>query len=320
VLAGVLLGACGGSAAGPDAPPAPPDAASFDAGPDAAWGACGPVQVPGGSDNPGFGLPTDGSGACQTLAAWLDEETPTTLDLSCLGTPSDDEPTGVAVSLQVSVVDFQNDDALGAATVAGFVGADPSDAFDSAIANGSGQAQLMAPSGLGRHGYRIAAADYLETYELNRLLGPAQAAQSIEVNAVSFGSAAALAALVGVSRTPQTGATLVTLRDCSGHPISGAIATVSTTSGAVSHAAGGQTFYIAASSGLPVRNSTLATTSARGQASVIELAPNATAYVQLWGIPPVAEVADRELVLIAEQRVPVGEDTFALAGLGPRRD
>jgi len=101
------------------------------------------------------------------------------------------------------------------------------------------------------------------------------------------------------------------------------IATVSSTSGANNTAPtfleGVDTYYFSASVGLPVRHSQQAASSKDGLFMAIEMQPNPTAYVQVWGYKTAADVTSDNLTLIAELRTQVIAETVITGSYEPLR-
>jgi hypothetical protein len=146
------------------------------------------------------------------------------------------------------------------------------------------------------------------------------AAQTLgSIDSISQGTAAALSAFIGKARTPGTGVLAGAVRDCMGRELSNFIATVSSTPGTVTHLPGADTYYFDAMSGFPARHSVRASGSGNGLFMVIEMAPTATAYVQVWGYPTQADLDGDQLKLIAELQAPVIADTVITGTYEPLR-
>ncbi|MEZ4365886.1 MAG: hypothetical protein R2939_06315 [Kofleriaceae bacterium] len=307
------------------------DAASVDAGDETP---CGRLVIPGGDGtNPGFIKPRldgddedtrPGDGECILVQAWSEsgdvftEQTP---DLSCLNTASTDTPTTVEVTLTSRVADFQSGDDVPDATVTVFDGVDINGTpVETATSGAGGAITFTIPAGRERFGFKRVADDYLDTLLLNQYLQPTNPTQSISViQQVSNGTAAALPGLVGITRTPGKGILAGTIRDCAGNELSGVIATVSTTSGTVSHVGGTRTYYFS-QSGLPVRNTVEIATTENGLFAALEIDPTATAYVQMWGVLSQADLEAGTVTLIGELEVPVVGDVVITGSYEPLRN
>jgi hypothetical protein len=146
------------------------------------------------------------------------------------------------------------------------------------------------------------------------------AMQSVgSIQSVSKTTAQTLTALIGVSRTAGTGVLAGAMRDCQDREVSNFIATVSTTSGTVTHAAGADTYYFSPTVGLPVRHSQQKHGSKNGLFMIIELQPAPTAYVQVWGYKTAADMASDTKTLIAELQTNVIADTVITGSYEPLR-
>ena len=88
-LLATAVGACGGGDGDDDSTATP----------------CGRFVIPGGEANPGFAKALDDEDNCILVQAW-DDEVAATVDLSCLGTATDDEATSVPITLTTTVTDF----------------------------------------------------------------------------------------------------------------------------------------------------------------------------------------------------------------------
>lgn len=241
-------------------------------------------------------------------------------DLSCLGTPANDPPTTVAVALSTIVRDFQSDNLVGGAQVIAFRGQNLGDVFDTQTADQNAAVTITIPVGVTRFGYKMTSDSALDTLLLNQKVDPDTAMQTeSSIKSVSKTTAQTLPALIGVSRTPGTGVLAGAIRDCQDREISNFIATVSTTQGTVTHAAGSDTYYFSPTVGLPVRHSQQKHGSKNGLFMVIELQPAPTAYVQVWGYLTAADVASDTKTLIAELQTDVVADTVITGSYEPLR-
>lgn len=266
--------------------------------------------------NPGFIIPAE------ETKGWNDG-TEVAADWSCLNTPTDDEATTVEITLTGVLNDFQdNDDEIRDATVTVFQGIDYNNADDefgpTAV---DGAYTLTLPVGGTRWGFKVSADDYMDTFLLNQYFEPGTAAQSLNISAISQGLATALPAFIGINRTPGSGVLAGAIRDCAGNEVSGAIATVSSTSGTPTHLDGAATFYLQDSTSLPVKHDVLAATDSSGIFAVFELPVTATAYLQIWGFTDAADVAQGEagLTLLSELASPVVADTVITGSYVPLR-
>lgn len=248
-------------------------------------------------------------------------------DLSCLNMPSADMATTAEITVNSTVTDFQSGNANPGVAVTVFANQDVSSPFGAAaMSDDSGDVTVTIPSGTRRFGYKMVdASDSLDTLLLNQVLSdPTTTPQTVsDIQIVSKATAATLPALIGVSRTEGTGVLAGAVRDCAGFEISNFIATVSSTSGAGNTAPtfldGVDTYYFSASVGLPVRHSQQAASSRDGLFMAIEMQPNPTAYVQVWGYPTAADVTSDNLTLIAELRTSVIAETVITGSYEPLR-
>jgi hypothetical protein len=248
-------------------------------------------------------------------------------DLSCLGTPSSDAATTAAITINTKVTDFQSGNANPGVTVTVFANQDAGTPFGAAAtSDDTGALTTTIPAGTKRFGYKMVdTSDSLDTLLLNQVLTDATTTpQTVsDIQIVSKATAATLPALIGVSRTEGTGVLAGAVRDCAGFEISNFIATVSSTSGANNTAPtfleGVDTYYFSASVGLPVRHSQQAASSKDGLFMAIEMQPNPTAYVQVWGYKTAADVTADNLSLIAELKTQVIAETVITGSYEPLR-
>jgi hypothetical protein len=267
--------------------------------------------------NPGFILPTAGTQAYdnRTLVG--------PADWSCLGTPTDDAPTAVEITLSGLLTDFQNsDNEINAGTISAFRGIDYQNPVDTdGPTDLTGAYSLTLPTGTTRWGFKLSAPDYMDTFLLNQYFDPNQAEQSQNISGISNSVATALPAIIGLRRTDGTGVLAGAMRDCSGHEVAGAIATVSATAGEQDHLTGAQTYYLTSNNSLPARHDQLAHTDTNGLFAVFELPVTAATYIQVWGFPTDADVTGShdDLTLLAELRSPVVGDTVITGSFEPLR-
>lgn len=241
-------------------------------------------------------------------------------DLSCLNTPASDQPTTVAVAVSTVVRDFQSDNLVPGSTVTAFRGQNISDVFDTETSDDTAALTITIPTGVTRFGYKMTSDNSLDTLLLNQTVEPNNPTQTEpSIKSVSKTTAQTLPALIGVSRMPGTGVLAGAIRDCQNREISNFIATVSTTKGAVSFAAGADTYYFSPTVGLPVRHSQQKHGSKNGLFMVIELQPTATVYVQVWGYKDAADMGTDTKTLIAELQTNVLADTVITGAYEPLR-
>lgn len=241
-------------------------------------------------------------------------------DLTCLGTPSADAATTVAVALTTRVDDFQSGNAVPNTVVTVFPNQSSTQVFDTQTADADAMLTVTIPVGTKRFGYKMTNANALDTFLFNQTVAPDQATQTLtHIQSVSTATAQTLPALIGVSRTAGTGVLAGALRDCGNHEISNFIATVSSTPSTATHIAGASTYYFSSTVGLPVRHSQQAASSKDGLFMAIELPPQQVAYVQMWGFKSDADVTADQLSLIAELAVPVIADTVVTGSFEPLR-
>jgi hypothetical protein len=269
-----------------------------------------------GDTNPGFSTP-----CAATTFAENDVDSGQAADWSCLGTPTDDTPTTVEITLTGVLNDFQNNDnEINEATVEVFPGIDHADVLDTfGPTDNTGAYTLTLPAGETRYGFKLTAPDYEPTFLLNQNFEPGTAAQTLNISGISTGIATALPAIIGLVRTEGTGILAGAMRDCQEREVVNAVATVSTTSGSVSHLDGALTYYLDAGAGLPVRNEELIHTDANGIFAIFELPVTASAYIQVWGFVDDADLADGEMTLLAELEAPVVADTVITGSIEPAR-
>jgi hypothetical protein len=309
----VLLALCGCTEHGMSPPDAPLDA--FVVPHDGFDGGFRPIDA-AMTGNPGFAEPA------QIIAAWTETSPGTfqaaTLDLSCLGVMRNDAATTVAVTVTATLHDFQSGNAVPNAMVAAFAGTAIASTLATGTANGSGVAMMTMPVGTRRFGYRVTEANSRPTVHFDKLLAPATAAQAVTLRLLSNATAQTLPALIGISATPNLTIELGTLRDCQGHTISSAIATISTVSGFASHLGGVDTYYISETVGLPVRHTQLTSTTKNGQFMVIEVPPTTAAFIQVWGFQSATDQMSHKLTMLAELAVPVPAASAMFTDHDPR--
>ncbi|MFN0249023.1 MAG: hypothetical protein ACKV2T_19210 [Kofleriaceae bacterium] len=248
-------------------------------------------------------------------------------NMACLNTPSADVATTAEITINTQVSDFQSGNANPGVSVTVFANQDVNQPFGAAaMSDDSGNLTTTIPAGTRRFGYKMVdTSDSLDTLLLNQILeDETTTPQTVsDIQIVSKATAATLPALIGVSRTEGTGVLAGAMRDCDGFEVSNFIATVSSTSGAGNTAPtfldGVDTYYFSASVGLPVRHSQQAASSRDGLFMAIEMQPNPTAYVQVWGYKTAADVTADNLSLIAELRTSVIAETVITGSYEPLR-
>ena len=268
-------------------------------------------------ENPGFATPDAVTNAHTKEGAVWTEVGPANWD--CLNTASDDAPSSVEIAISGIVRDFQNeDDVIADAMVAVYDGNDiTGSAIAEAVSEADGTYTLTLPTGTERVAYKTVAEDYLPTYLLNQYYDPDTEDQSEELEPISVSLANTLTAFINKERTLGLGVLAGAIRDCDGHEVSGAIATVSATRAEPDHVTGAETYYFSGGSrSLPVRLSQRAYTNEDGLFMVIELPTSSTdVYLQVWGFLPDQDPASDELTLIAELGMPVIGDTVISASM-----
>ena len=283
--------------------------------PDAAAAA----DAPAAGGNSGFITPTLPATAYHFENNMWTEVGPA--DFDCLGAPSEDMASTVDITVTGAVTDFQTANPVPEATVEVFAGVDIGNALAMTTADAEGLYEITLPTGQTRVGFKIGAANALDTYLVNQYFEPGAAAQEEPQRSVSRLTADVLPALVGVTRTPGLGILAGAVRDCAENEVANVIATVSSVQSMPEHLDGAQTFYFSAGTGgsLPVGHDTAPQTKADGLFVVIELPANPDAYLQVWGFTSAQDPATDELTLLAEIPVPVVGDSVITASLDPLR-
>lgn len=283
--------------------------------------ACGGDDAPPpceslGDVNPGFSTP-----CAATTYAENEVDSGEPADWSCLGTPTDDVPTAVEITLTGVLNDFQNNSTeINGGTVEVFPGIDHGNVLDmDGPTDNTGAYTLTLPAGHTRFGFKLTADDYEPTFLLNQYFDPNTAAQNLNISGISTGIATALPAIIGLVRTEGTGILAGAIRDCQEREVVNAVATVSSTRGSPDHLDGALTYYLDAGAGLPVRNEELIHTDTNGIFAVFELPVAGEAYIQVWGFVDDADLADGEMTLLAELPAPVVADTVITGSIEPLR-
>jgi hypothetical protein len=242
-------------------------------------------------------------------------------ELGCLNMASTDQATTPdKIMLTTTVKDFQNGDPVPNAMVTAFNGIEIDRPFDTKTADSMAKVTIDIPKGTKRFGFKMKAQGSLDTLLLNQIVDPGMATQTTDsIDIISNGTATTLPVLIGKQRTPGTGVLAGAVRDCQGRAMSNFIATVSSTKSTVTHLEGALSYYFDAASGLPVRHTVIGSGSPNGLFMVIEMAPTAMAYVQVWGYPTDADLAADRLTLISELQAPVIADTVITGSYAPLR-
>lgn len=266
--------------------------------------------------NPGFICPTE------TATAWTEDngawQEVGPADFSCLNTPSDDVSTSVDVTITGQARDFQSGNPVADPAIDIFPGVDFANVLDSTVGDGDGNYEVVLPVGQTRIGYKISAADYLDTYLLNQTFTSDNPAQTRNIDAVSVTTANLLPAIIGIQRTTGTGVLAGAFRDCNGDAVKGVIATVSSAAGSHDHVDGAQSYYF--NIGLPANHAVIQATNSDGLFVVLEMSPAPTAYLQIWGFTATQDPASDPLTLLAEIPSPVVADSVITASVEPLRN
>ncbi|HUH04457.1 MAG TPA: carboxypeptidase-like regulatory domain-containing protein [Kofleriaceae bacterium] len=251
-------------------------------------------------------------------------------NFGCLNTATDDTATTLEVTLTGTVEDFQTGNAVPGATVTIFDDVEVSNPFATVTSDENGDYTATIPAGTTRFGFKMVAEGQMETLLLNQYLDPNTAAQSLTIGSVSELTANALPAFIGVTRTAGRGVLAGAMRDCDNNEVGGAIATVSSVSGSPEHLDATECteekpctssyYFSAGSTSLPVRHSQQAHTNFDGLFMTIELPPNPTSYLQVWGFTGDQDPASDDLTLLAEIASPVLADVMVTFSLEPLRN
>jgi hypothetical protein len=228
-------------------------------------------------------------------------------DLSCLGTPSADQPSAAVGMLSTVVQDFQLKTPAADVTVTAFQGVDIATPFATGTSAIDGKLTMSIPAGTKRFGFKMTGDGFEPTLLLNQVLkeaGPVLTKPAV-IKVVSTGTANALPATIGVTRSVDKGVIAGALRDCQNREISNFVATVSTTSGVATRIDGSPTYYFSPTLGAPARLTKFPNATGNGLFMVIEVAPTASVFVQMWGYPTDADLAAGTLKMISELQVPV---------------
>lgn len=268
------------------------------------------------SANPGFEPPTAVTTAFTEEAGVFTEVGPA--DWSCLNTPSQEQPAASAIEISGQVTDFQTGEDVAEADISVF--GDVKDiggaGQDAGISAADGTFTVQMPEGTGRVAFKVMARGALDTYSVNQATDGL-----VDINSVSQLTANALPAFIGVSRTPGLGVLAGAIRDCNGHEVRGAVATVSNLSGSAEHLDGAATYYFSAdaSDSLPVRHRVQGATNKDGLFTVIEVVPTDTAFLQVWGFTSEQNPATDDMTILAEIPSPIFADSVVISSLEPMR-
>ncbi len=278
--------------------------------------------------NPGFITPVQTPVAYLEIGGVWEEQGPA--DLSCFNTPSDDVASSEDRTLTGKTEDFQTGDIVDTVDLAVFPSGDVSGSpLATATSDGEGNYSITIPAGTTRLGIRSTDPEesrFMDTYLFNQYFGPDETNPTETLNSVSFLTANALPAFIGVMRTEGLGVLAGAFRDCQGREVEGVIATVTSTPCAgdagcePAHLEGAQTYYFSAgSTSLPVRLSQTSATNKDGLFVVIELPPAGEAFLQVWGFPTDADLQNGDLQLLAEIPSPVLADSVITTSMEPLR-
>lgn len=251
--------------------------------------------------NPGFFCPTGIATAWELEDGVWAEVGPANLD--CLGTPSTDMASAVDIDLAGTVEDYQERLPVASAAVEVFAGIDIGNVLASTTGDPDGNYGLTLPAGHTRVGFKVGAADHVETYLLNQYFDPDASAQDADIEVVSQLTADLLPALIGLQRTDGQGIVAAAFRDCDGNTVSDVVATVSGTSGVAEHLVGGQSYYF--NDTLPTSHVVRQSTNSDGLFVVLELPEAATGYLQVWGFTAEMDPTVDDMILLSEMAAPV---------------
>jgi hypothetical protein len=245
-------------------------------------------------------------------------------DLSCLNTASSDVASTVEVTLNTKVADFQSGSPVPNSMVIVFPNQDQGNPFDTKTSDSNADISFTIPIGTKRFGYKMTSSNALPTLLLNQSLSsPSTAVQTgAKIQSVSNATAATLPALIGQTRVQGTGVVAGALRDCQRLEVSGFIATMSATPTTATPMDGAEAYYFSSGVGLPVHHNQQAASSEDGLFMIIQVpTTSATGYVQMWGYPTAADLAQgmAGLKLIAELQVPIFGDTVITGSYEPVR-
>lgn len=291
----------------------------------------------GAAANPGFILPPAGEFPQAYLEVGGVWELQGDADFSCLNTPTDDVVSDVDIQLSGTTTDFQTGDVVDNVELAAFpLGASLSGTpVATATSDGAGAYSMTLPKDTAaRWTFRSTDPEgsrFLDTYLMNQYFDPSAAGHpdhDLDLSSVSFLTANALPAFIGVMRTEGLGVLAGAFRDCQGREVDGVIATVNAESCAagtcdpanLKHLDGAQTYYFSAgSTSLPVRHSQAPNTNHDGLFVVIELPPSSEAFLQVWGYATQADADAQKLSLLGEIPAPVLADSVITASMEPLR-
>lgn len=307
----MLVAACGGGGGGADAAVQGPDAGA----------SCSKM---GGAAC--FELPT------MPVMAYdpANPTTPKAANFNCM------KPTVVtsttAITLAGKVTDFQSGNPVDGAKVDAFTGLDFSTPVATNTSAADGSFSLSLPSGMAKSRMNFKTSkmpDALDTYALNIEVDTMLGNTGFDRGSVSVLTANALPAFIGVMRTPGLGVLAGVARDCDGHELLNAIATVTSASShgntAPTFVSGPQTYYFAGkevSTDLPVKRTMTKATKDDGLFVIIEIPPTTgtnTDYLQVWGFTSAADVAMgmAGLKLLSELQSPVFGDSVISVDMSP---
>lgn len=255
-----------------------------------------------------------------TVASYDLEGNEVASDWSCLGTPSEEVPTAVEVTVSGGVFALFSFDPVANIEVSGFAGTSWDTPFASDVSDEDGAYSLTVPAGTSDFGIRLTGEDQLTGFRLGVPLDPEVAEQQVDLDAVSISYAdGMLSALLGLSRSPGTGLLLGGIRDCGDHGVAGTIVTVSQTEGEPVHARGVSSYYSDAT-GFPTVPNIQPYTNETGLFFVAEIpVASATNWLQVWGFLDEGDLEAGELTLLAEKPIPMVADSAISIGITPLR-
>jgi len=276
---------------------------------------CSALSACGSSDGPVSGFePPD-----VTVTSYDLQGAEVAADWSCLGTPTDEVPLAVDVTVSGVVYEIFSDQTVADIEVSGFAGTSWDAPFASDVSAADGAYTLTAPTGTSGFGMRVTGDDRLTGYRLGVGLDPNVAEQEVDVETSTLDDAAGIAGSVGVVRTPGRGLVVGGLQDCQGNVVGGVIATVSSSAGEPAHVKGVSTYYFDETY-TPQLPADQPYTSSLGVFLIVELPPtSAPSWLQAWGFVDEDSLAAGDLTLLGEARIPMVADSAVSAALAPLR-
>jgi hypothetical protein len=274
--------------------------------------------------NHGFATPTVTMTAHQKSGTTWTDVGPA--DWSCLNTATDDVPAEVPTTVSGIAYGRNTDmEPVEGATLTAYAGTDFGTELDSTTTSEEdgeeGAWEVGLPAGRTRVAYKTVLEGYVDTYLINQYYEPDATTAEEDIEPVSDDTAETLLALINLVRDADTGILAGAIRDCEGHEVAGAIATVSATQGTPDHIQDAETFYFSAGAAksLPVIQDSQHETNKDGLFMVVELPVSGLVYFQVWGFRDDQDPASDELTLIAELGAPVFANSIVTASLEARR-